>query len=345
MRRGDKLRGAGFARRAIQRIGRRHDADQDQHDEAHALLAVVGAVKERHQRAGEDQEAADPPGRRGVRLRRLIEFGRPDHGLHDQQKQRGEDEAEHRRHQQRLADFRHLVPVNAGSAVLSANERVGDADANDRSDQRMRARRRQAKPPGAEIPDDCGDEQREHHRIAGAGADLENELDRQQRHDAEGDGSARSEHAEEVPAARPHDRDLSRQGVGVDHCRDGVGGIVKAVDELESKRNQHRHAEQKERHNRGRAAAGLRDVGANRVGHVEEPARENSEKNQRKPDIEGLVQMRLHRRPAGAGKPGVQIGCGGHGVRLPRRIGALSIAARRMTANVKAGPDVGRDSA
>ena len=31
----------GLPVRAVQRVGRRHDADQDQHDEAHALLTVV----------------------------------------------------------------------------------------------------------------------------------------------------------------------------------------------------------------------------------------------------------------------------------------------------------------
>ena len=40
-------------------------------------------------------------------------------------------------------------------------------------------------PPGAEIPDDRGDQQREDHREARAAADLQNQLDRQQRNDAE----------------------------------------------------------------------------------------------------------------------------------------------------------------
>ena len=52
--------------RAVQRIGGRHGADQDQHDQAHALLAVVRAVEEADQRAGEDQDAADPQRRRLV---------------------------------------------------------------------------------------------------------------------------------------------------------------------------------------------------------------------------------------------------------------------------------------
>ena len=52
--------------------------------------------------------------------------------------------------------------------------------------------------PRAEVPDDGGDEQREDHGEAGAGADLQDQLDRQQRDDAEGDGAGRHHHAEEI---------------------------------------------------------------------------------------------------------------------------------------------------
>ena len=69
--------------------------------------------------------------------------------------------------------------------------------------------------------------------------------------------------AEQVEAARPDHGDLRRQRVGVDDGRDRVGGVVEAVDELEAERDQHRHAEQQERHDRRRAAAGVGDV-ANR---------------------------------------------------------------------------------
>ena len=64
VRRLRELGGMAFRQRAVQRIGGRRDADEDQHDEAHALLAVVGAVEERHAGAGEDQQAADPQRRR-----------------------------------------------------------------------------------------------------------------------------------------------------------------------------------------------------------------------------------------------------------------------------------------
>ena len=40
-------------------MGPRHDADEDQHDQAHAFLPIVGAVKKAHQRAGEDKDKGD----------------------------------------------------------------------------------------------------------------------------------------------------------------------------------------------------------------------------------------------------------------------------------------------
>ena len=58
---------------AIQRVGRGHGADQDQHDEAHAFLAVVRSMREAHARAGQHQQSANPQGRRLVALGLLVE--------------------------------------------------------------------------------------------------------------------------------------------------------------------------------------------------------------------------------------------------------------------------------
>ena len=127
-------------------------------------------------------------------------------------------------------------------------------------------------------------------------ADLKDEFDRQQRDDAEGDRAGRSEHAEEVPAARPHDSDLGRQRVGVDDGGDGVGGVVEAVDEFEAERDQQRDAEQKERQDRRRPAAGRRNVRADRIGHIEQAERQDSKDAERKTRIDWLIEVRLHRR-------------------------------------------------
>ncbi len=50
----------------VQRISGRHGADQDQHDQTHALLSIVRAVGEADAGAGEDQQPADPERRRLV---------------------------------------------------------------------------------------------------------------------------------------------------------------------------------------------------------------------------------------------------------------------------------------
>ena len=68
----DRLHAVGRGRE-VERVGRRHDADQDQHDQAHALLAVVRAVGEAHAGAGQDQQAADPERRRRLAFGRLVE--------------------------------------------------------------------------------------------------------------------------------------------------------------------------------------------------------------------------------------------------------------------------------
>ena len=73
-----------------------------------------------------------------------------------------------------------------------------------------------------------------YHGEAGGAADLQDELDRQHRDDAEGDGAAREHDAEEIKEPRPYDRDMGGHRMGVDHGRDRVRRVVEAVDELEA---------------------------------------------------------------------------------------------------------------
>ena len=94
----------------------------------------------------------------------------------------------------------------------------------------------------------------------GARADLQDQLDRQQRDDAVGDGAARGHDPEKVEEPGPDDRQVRRQRVRVDHRRHRVRGVVKPVDELESERDEQRDPEQHERQPRGRSHAGLADV-------------------------------------------------------------------------------------
>ena len=91
--------------------------------------------------------------------------------------------------EQRLEDLGDLLQVDAADAGVAVHELVGDADADDGADHGVRAGGGQAAPPGGEVPEDGGDQQGEDHREAGAGADLEDELDGQQVDDGEGDGA------------------------------------------------------------------------------------------------------------------------------------------------------------
>ena len=101
----------------VQRIRGRDCADQNEHDQPHALLSVVGAVGEADARAGQDQQAADPERRRFVAFRRFIEAPVFDHSLADHQQHRSHNESDQRRDQQRLADIGSLAPVDAAGAL------------------------------------------------------------------------------------------------------------------------------------------------------------------------------------------------------------------------------------
>ena len=70
----ERLDGA-VRHRAVERVGGRHHADQDQHDQPHAFLAVVRAVREADARARQDQDAANPQRRRRGALRLAVESG------------------------------------------------------------------------------------------------------------------------------------------------------------------------------------------------------------------------------------------------------------------------------
>ena len=114
----------------------------------------------------------------------------------------------------------------------------------------------------------------------------------------------------------PDHGELGRQGVGVDDGRDRVGGVVEAVDEFEAERDQERDAEQEERHDRRRTAAEVGDVGADRIGHVEQPAGEHGENAEHEPDIHRMIEMRFSRHGGRSCPGGRQIG-GGHRRLLP----------------------------
>ena len=59
----------------VERVGGGDGADQDQHDQPHALLPVVGAVEEADAGAGEHHQRANGPRRRLIVLGRFVERG------------------------------------------------------------------------------------------------------------------------------------------------------------------------------------------------------------------------------------------------------------------------------
>ena len=65
-----EFRNLRFRQGAVQRISGGHGADQDQHDKTHALLTVVGTVREADAGAGGNQKTANPE------RRSLVAFGR-----------------------------------------------------------------------------------------------------------------------------------------------------------------------------------------------------------------------------------------------------------------------------
>ena len=68
----------------------------------------------------------------------LVERRIADDEFQDEQQQGRREKADQRRKQQRVADFCRLAPVDARGAVAAVQQRVGDADANDRADQGVR---------------------------------------------------------------------------------------------------------------------------------------------------------------------------------------------------------------
>ena len=89
--------------------------------------------------------------------------------------------------------------------------------------------------------------------------------------------------------------ELRREGVRVDDGGDRIGGVVEAVDEFETERDQKRDSEQHERKDRRRSSTGHGDVRAYRIGHVEKTAGQHGENPERKPDVHRVIEMRFTR--------------------------------------------------
>ena len=86
----------------VQTVNHRQRADQNQHDQAHAFLAIVGAVGKRYACTGKNQQGTYPQGRRLAVFRCMKQFGALGQQFFGQkQQQGGEDKAEQWRNKQR----------------------------------------------------------------------------------------------------------------------------------------------------------------------------------------------------------------------------------------------------
>ncbi len=74
--------------------------------------------------------------------------------------------------------------------------------------------------------------------------DLQDELNRKQRDDAESHRARGQDDAEKIEEARPDDGNVCRHRMRVDHGRHRIGGVMEAVYELEAEGYQQSNAEQ-----------------------------------------------------------------------------------------------------
>jgi hypothetical protein len=149
------------------------------------------------------------------------------------------------------------------------------------------------------FPDDSRNQQCENHRKAGGTPDLQDQLDRQQRNDAECNSAAGEQNTEEIERARPHDGDLRRHRVCVDDRRHGVGRVVKSVDELETEGDQQRYEEQQVWQKRRGLGAACGDIGIEAVRDEEQAAAKQQEKYYGGARVEAPVKRGTNRFRAG----------------------------------------------
>ncbi|MCY1441736.1 hypothetical protein D9M71_580680 [compost metagenome] len=166
-------------------------------------------------------------------FRRLVHLRQRTPPFKTDQDQRGDQEACHWREYQRHADIDRLLPVHPVGQRNFVDQGVGQAHAEDRTDQRVGAGGGDTEVPGAQVPGDGCGEQREHHGQSVTGVHIDQQFYRQQVDDGIRHADPAQQHAEEVEHTGEEHRQVRRHGFGVDNGRHRVSGVMKAVDELE----------------------------------------------------------------------------------------------------------------
>ncbi|OEI69065.1 hypothetical protein Cus16_0894 [Curtobacterium sp. ER1/6] len=192
--------------------------DQGQGDDAHGLLRVVRAVRERHHRAREDLADAEP----AALVREHRTAGDP---VGDARREQRHQRGDHRRQEGRDDDDRQQRGV-----VDRVEAGADDRGADEPAEQRVRGRRRQAAQPRDHVPHDRADESREDH-LGGDRHPTGSLVDEAVR-DRRRDGGA-EERTDQVEHRGDRDGHLGLHGTGGDRRRHRVGGVVKSVCEVE----------------------------------------------------------------------------------------------------------------
>ena len=202
-------------RKLAQMVG----ADQRQGDHGHGLLRIIGAVTERDECGREYLQAAKVSIDR-TRVGASKQIGQDNHynvGNYQPDNRRG-DERNHNRQE--------LAPLDRMDAV------AGDAHAHKPTDQCMRRAGRQAGAPGNEVPDDRPDQACDYVLERNSGLDRDYPRNRIGHLGVE--QLRGHQRPNQVQGGGKQNREPRRERPGPDGRSNSVGGVMKAVREVEA---------------------------------------------------------------------------------------------------------------
>ena len=130
-----------------------------------------------------------------------------------------------------------LIPL---AQRVAGNQCVAHADAQNGTDQGVRAGSRNTEVPGTQVPQNGGGQQGKHHHHALGRVDVQQQVGGDQVNNGVSHGQTAKEHPQEVEQTGQHHGGLRFHGLGVDNGCYRVGGIVKTVDEFKSQDKGHR---------------------------------------------------------------------------------------------------------
>src|SRR5579872_4045973 len=194
-------------------------------DNSHCFLRVIATVAERVGSGGKQLEFAKPFVHG---LRRLV-LKNPMGGNHeDQAEDHAHDGGNDDKDESFVPPFRNDDGEHGSGAGVNGGMHHRGAGIS--ADQRMGGGSGQSPPPGKKVPDD-GAKQSGHDDVFIDMIEANHALA-----DGLGDGGAKEKSGEKVECGGPEHSEPGREDAGGNHSRDTVGGIVKAVEEVEDQR-------------------------------------------------------------------------------------------------------------